>query len=219
MDTHSPDEPRVTARISRRQAIQRAGGMLAAVAVVPEALAQSEKTEAVPTASRSTFDPEGLKNLTPGPVNTLPSKQSRCMHTVTPLTESKLLIVGGERIGPLSSAIIFEASTNDWTPVASMKTARKQHAAVRLPDGKVLVVGGASQSPLSSAEIYDPETNRWSPAASMKTPRCQHTATLMPNGHVMVMGGSNTGPLAGIEVYDPEADRWYTPESSPMMSA
>ncbi len=63
----------------------------------------------------------------------------------------------------LSTAEVFDLSTNSFTAVGSMHSARFNHAAAILPNGKVLITGGedGSGNTLNTAEIFDPVTNKF----------------------------------------------------------
>jgi hypothetical protein len=94
---------------------------------------------------------------------------ARNSATATLLNSGKVLVAGGQdsQGNALSSAELYDPSTNSWSSAANMATARSNYTATLLRSGKVLVVGGAGVTGrLSSAELYDPTTNSWSPAGS-----------------------------------------------------
>jgi uncharacterized protein YjdB len=133
----------------------------------------------------------------------------RYLHTATLLPNGRILTAGGresilDAMPPVSSAELYDPTTNTWSPAASMAGGRSQHTATLLTNGKVLVVGGDGGynkqfNPLS-AELYDPATNTWSPAAS--TAKAHGTATLLTNGKVLATGGGSA------ELYDPATNTW-----------
>lgn len=127
----------------------------------------------------------------------------RMFHTVTLLSNGKVLLTGGLAVGGLSSAEIYDPVTGNFTATGNMTTGRYYHTATLLPNGKVLVVGGGGI--LASAELYDPATGLFtvtgSPLTAMKY---YHAATLLPNGKVLITGGVGVGVvLASAELYDP----------------
>ena len=145
--------------------------------------------------------------IRPG-LSALDAALPRCGHTATALPDGRVLIAGGDFMGPLSSAEILDPITGrSWT-AAAMGTPRAYHAAAALPDGRIIVMGGYFNGPLSGVEIYDPATGTWELAAPMNLARCQHAALALPGGQVIVTGGIADSTLSGMEVYDPSADRW-----------
>ncbi|QRN95458.1 DUF5011 domain-containing protein [Archangium violaceum] len=160
-------------------------------------------------ASAELYDPGlGTWSFTGG-LNT-----ARRFHTLTPLSNGKVLVTGGfDASGArVSSAELYDPATGEWTAVAGMGTGRAYHSATSLKNGKVLVAGGAGLDvPLSaSAELYDPATNTWSATGSMGTPRRYHSATELKDGKVLVSGGyhDSQGILYSAELYDPATGTW-----------
>jgi len=141
---------------------------------------------------------------------------ARSNHSITTLTNGKVLVVGGNAAGSLtSSAEIYDPATGLWTATGNMGAVRSAHSATLLPTGKVLVVGGSDGSSvfLTSSEIYDPASGNWTPTGALGTARQMHTATLLPSGKVLVAAGYNSAgafgtPLASAEIYDPGTGVW-----------
>jgi len=113
---------------------------------------------------------------------------TRQKHTATAFAETTVLIAGGvdSSGNALSSAEVFDLSTNSFTAVGSMHVARFNHAATILPSGKVLITGGddGSGHTLNTAEIFDPVTNKFTLTTdaslggnNMNVARKLHTAT------------------------------------------
>jgi hypothetical protein len=120
------------------------------------------------------------------------------------LPSGKVLVAGGSNTASLTSAELYDPSTNTWTSAGDMVTPRDTATATLLPNGKVLVAGGDNGGgAVASAERYDPATNSWSSAGSMGHAHSDHTATLLPNGKVLVVGGGT-----GAELYDPATNGW-----------
>lgn len=143
-------------------------------------------------------------------------------HTATLLANGTVLIAGGtDNTGnSLSSAEIFDPSTNTFSATGTMNSPRAFHTATLLANGKVLIAGGRFQccsgneslgSTLQSAEIFDPGSGTFSPAGNMAAPREQHSATMLANGTVLIAGGlvfsgySASGFRSSAEIYDPVA--------------
>ncbi len=150
-----------------------------------------------------------------------PMNSVRWSHTATTLNNGKVLVAGG-RIkwgGPfpvLTSAELYDPSTDTWTLTGSMNVPRRSHTATLLPDGRVFIAGGgdatstSAEMPIDSCEIYDPSTGTFSLVGNMTTPRLAHTNTLLDNGTVLITGGSNglstRYPTNLAEIYDPSDD-------------
>jgi trimeric autotransporter adhesin len=145
---------------------------------------------------------------------------ARVFQTATLLSNGKVLVTGGTgaltngTYPVLSSAELYDPTTNSWSAAAPMSTPHSWHTATLLGNGEVLVAAGQDANGVSSvAEMYDPTSDSWSTVASLSTARQRHTATLLANGKVLVTGGtvSSTatgGATAGSELYDPSSDTW-----------
>jgi hypothetical protein len=113
---------------------------------------------------------------------------ARQKHTATAIGQTTVLIAGGvdSSSNALSTAEVFDLSTNTFTAVGSMHSARFNHAAALLPSGKVLITGGedGSGNTLNTAEIFDPVMNKFTLTTdaslggnNMNVARKLHTAT------------------------------------------
>ncbi|MBC7883350.1 MAG: hypothetical protein H7Y37_18825 [Anaerolineae bacterium] len=93
-------------------------------------------------------------------------------QVATLLTSGKVLVTGGGifnsksmgGVSYLSSAELYDPTTDAWTITASMSKNRARHTATLLKNGKVLVVGGndiiaflTGVTSFSSAELYNPD--------------------------------------------------------------
>jgi hypothetical protein len=139
---------------------------------------------------------------------------ARIGHTITMLSNGKVLVVGGDVRCPNTmqpcdpdreDAEIYDPVIDHWSGAGKLNTMRRFHAATLLRNGLVLVAGGAAEncasSPSScvysstpSAEIYDPVANIWVPAARMGTPR-QSSLVVLHDGRVLTGGGANCSTL------------------------
>ena len=142
----------------------------------------------------------------------------RYFHTATLLPSGKVLVAAGIGVSgatntPVSSAELYDPTTNGWSSAGSLATARYHHTATLLPSGKVLVAAGYNGLILSSAELYDPASNTWSGAASLAATRMNQSATLLPSGKLLVAAGQggvpgNSTALTTAEIFDPAANTW-----------
>lgn len=124
-------------------------------------------------------------------------------HTVTLLSDGRVLVCGGQDVGSSgdrerADAEIYDPVTGRFTPTGSMGTRRAYHVAVLLGNGRVLVAGGFNNAALS-AELFDPATGRFSPTSSMTHYRYGAAAgVLLGDGRTLVFGYDDVG-----ELYDP----------------
>ncbi|MEA2546184.1 MAG: hypothetical protein QOI09_1457 [Chloroflexota bacterium] len=147
----------------------------------------------------------------------------RSGHTLTRLSDGRILVAGGSAYqtkgaAPYAqaSAELYDPASGQWTSTGSMTVPRSGHVATLLADGKVLVVGGylPNLAITRRAEIYDPITATWSSAGSTTAVRRAGGAALLPDGRVLVVGtGDRTGTVAA-ELYDPPTRTW-TPLATP----
>jgi hypothetical protein len=140
------------------------------------------------------------------------SSLSRYMAASAPIGDGRILITGGydrpwsEKNPPraLTSAVIYDPSTGEFWPVASMKVPRARHVAVSMGDGRVAVLGGVGTQPTAAVEIFDPSLGTWVAARPMAQPRYDHTASTDGNV-VFVFGGSSQSMLNSVETIQPTA--------------
>ncbi len=151
--------------------------------------------------------------------------EERDGHTATLLSDGRVLIVGGQDPdivpgdgpGPgsrITSAEVYDPSTNAWSSAGPMLEPRADHTATLLDDGRVLVVGGRHGADeldiFASVEVFDPATGVWSAASAMEENRTGHTATLLDGGRVLVVGGIDEGnhTYSSTEIYNPSTGSW-----------
>jgi hypothetical protein len=144
---------------------------------------------------------------------------ARISHSTVVLSNGKVLVAGGiagqtiNNINNLTSAEIFDPSTNAWTSAGNMAIPRVNFGMVALPGNKVLVMGGSSNGPfVNTSEIYDAGTNTWtSTTSTMSEVKYLPTPVLLSNGKVVVAGGNSpdsSTPTAAVELFDPATQTW-----------
>ncbi|MGQ3055504.1 MAG: Kelch repeat-containing protein, partial [Roseateles sp.] len=134
--------------------------------------------------------------------------------TATRLADGRVLIVGGDHIGPSQRlAEIFDPRTERFEAVASPLDAerRAMHEAHALPDGRVLVLGGelstgASLEPLDSVLLFDPATQTLSLHGRLDMPRSLVRSLLLPDDQVRLFGGQTgaAGAARSAGAYAPD---------------
>jgi len=139
----------------------------------------------------------------------------RTGHTSTPLSSGKVLVAGGTPNAagdPISTAEVYDPTTNTWALTSPMVSVRNGHIAMALVSGKVLVATGRKAATLvgTTAELYDPVSNSFATTGSLTEGRFGAAAALLTGGKVLVVGGAGDGTtiLSSVEIYDPGAGTW-----------
>lgn len=102
------------------------------------------------------------------------SAPGRLGHTVTRLSDNRILLVGGaadyQSQGQTSNATwLFDPTTNTYSEGEPLSERRTMHSAVLGPTGLVYIIGGFGSAdtnmiaPLRDVEIFDPDTLNVSP--------------------------------------------------------
>ena len=142
---------------------------------------------------------------------------SRRRHTVTRLSNGRVLAIGGwsDTAGTAVGAIeIFNPATGAWSQVATLATPRFNHIAALLPGGggtpdRVVIAGGQTVwggGALSSSEIFIDDggvSGHIIAGPTMIAPRAEFAAVTIGTGQVALIGG--WGQNGGIELYTPGA--------------
>ncbi len=148
---------------------------------------------------------------------TVPGK--RAGHSAVRLSNGRILLCGGvygtNIVDPnsykaLSSAALYDPSTNRWSSLPSMRAARGLPTLTPLPGGRCLVSGGASGTytkpvGLASCEIFTGSSflsNRY----SLRVPRAGHMVVPLPEGNFLVIagaGGASNTSLSSCEIFFP----------------
>ena len=143
------------------------------------------------------------------------------LSTAVLLINGKVLFAGGEPIGRVADAELYDPATRTFVATGSMASRRVWHSLTLLPNGMVLAAGGETEScsgsgcwfagSLATAELYDPSAGAFVATGSMTTARETHTATVLKNGAVLIAGGVSyggigifNGSFASAELYSPD---------------
>lgn len=142
-------------------------------------------------------------------------------HTATLLPSGRVLVTGGfggSGAGFLTTAQLYNPSSNQWSTTNALSAKRAYHRSTLLPSGLVLVTGGFDGSVyLTSTELYDPTFASVGPSGSAIAARSNHTTTSLPNGKILAAGGKAAGSfLASSELYDPFAPGWTSTSTPPL---
>ncbi len=81
--------------------------------------------------------------------------ESCIYHTATLLPDGRVLVVAGTSD---LKTLVWDPTTNAFSPAGSLGVARSGHTATLLPDGRVLVVGGEDRPnpTFTTAELWAP---------------------------------------------------------------
>jgi eukaryotic-like serine/threonine-protein kinase len=147
----------------------------------------------------------------------------RALATATRLQDGRVLVAGGDASWQgadaqgatqtvLSSAEIYDPSSNTWQDAGNMSAPRAAHSAALLPNGHVLVEGGWSDGNelgVVSVDEYAPGAG-WSAGNSMPTPHAQGRLVTLKDGRLLAVGGvDGAGKVtANTDLYDPGSGRW-----------
>jgi N-acetylneuraminic acid mutarotase len=137
------------------------------------------------------------------------------------LQDGRVLVAGGMDRGclplnSLSSAEIYDPTTEIWTATPAMTQKRIWLALALLSDGRAIAAGGQTahgQGGTATSEIYDPATNTWTTGPALNYSRLAAKATALADGRVLLSGGHDSGnwdsaAIAAAEVYDPQSNTW-----------
>ncbi len=152
-----------------------------------------------------------------------PMSTPRALASATRLPDGRVLVAGGDEswLGAdstgasqtvLSSAEIYDPSTNTWQSAGAMSVPRATHSAALLPDGHVLVTGGWSDGHeygLSSTEEYIPGAG-WQRASDMPDAHAQARLVTLQDGRLLEVGGvdGSNDTTGAVDLFDPSSGAW-----------
>jgi len=138
-------------------------------------------------------------------------------HSMTAVTETKLLLVGGltalDTASDRGFLLTYDPAKHSVVtmPAGKLVEGRYAHTATLLKTGKILIAGGEALEVRSTAELADPMTGTSTLTGPMRERRSRHAATLLPSGKVLVVGGGSVGligDMSSSELFDPATGTW-----------
>jgi hypothetical protein len=148
--------------------------------------------------------------------------EPRFMHTATRLVDGRIFLAGGLNVftsQEVSSAELYDAVTETFTPGCTLVSERWAHAAASLPDGRVLLAGGYFAGRVTgSTELWDPATGTCAATGALHVPRADLRLVALPTGEVLALGGRNDDGVAlgAVETWNPETGAWTERPSLPV---
>jgi hypothetical protein len=149
-----------------------------------------------------------------GPMMGPGTTEDREGATATLLQNGMVLIAGGASsnsdVGVYHNAVLYNPTTNSFSPPITMITPREFATATLLLNGQVLIAGGVGPTALNSpvtqtTELFDPATNTFTAGPNMTNAREHAAAVALSNGTVLIAGGDHgTGalPPRNAEIYN-----------------
>ena len=129
-------------------------------------------------------------------------------HAMALLSDGNVLIAGGTSTTKVvSSIILFNVTTETFTPIGTLLTPRTGAAAAATPDGRVLIVGGTdiNGAVLASTEIFvysaETMTGTLSYGPTMASARVGATATSTYDGVAVIGGNNGQNDLGTAEIF------------------
>jgi hypothetical protein len=160
----------------------------------------------------SPTDPSLIGQWSPTIINT-PTVSVNFVLTQT----NKAIFWAGDFSSAPNYGEIWNAATNQISPVPNPFSNIFCSANVHLADGRILVAGGHDKQNgilgNAAASVFDPRTETWALLPSMANRRWYPTLTMLGDGRAIVTAGSSTSEDVNVEfpeVYDPVANTWTT---------
>jgi hypothetical protein len=130
--------------------------------------------------------------------------------------DGKVIVAGGNVSSPLTSAELYDPTSNSFATTGSMMFERARGVGAMLNTGKFLVAGGglAADDDGATSELFDPVSLTFSQTALASGLTAAHvtgTATVLPDGLVALVGGTilPSGDITDItNIYDPNTGEY-----------
>lgn len=136
------------------------------------------------------------------PLETINPPSARMCHTLTPIANGQLLMVGGRGRPHQTFTDVYKLTDNAWVQMKSLPNGRSRHSAVSVANGKyVLICGDGDGCEKDDVfQMYNVEQNTW---ISLQQ---EHEAIPPVSSSSIVMTGEYTGVIYGgmIEDVTPE---------------
>jgi len=133
---------------------------------------------------------------------------SRYRHTATLLSDSRVLVSGGNTVNfETDECEVYDPVNNTWSNITPMLEKRYGHAAILLTNGNVFISGG-DPSAGYSCEVYNVITNQWLLATDLMGYRKDHKIYYLSKvDKLLILGGDALPPSTEDtwEIYDPDA--------------
>jgi hypothetical protein len=109
--------------------------------------------------------------------------------------DGKVIVAGGNVSSPLTSAELYDPTSNSFAATGSLMFARARGVGAMLGTGKFLVAGGglAADDDGATSELFDPVSLTFSQTALASGLTAAHitaTAMVLPDGLVALVGGT-----------------------------
>jgi hypothetical protein len=112
----------------------------------------------------------------------------------------------------LSSAEVYDESTNTWTLIPPMPTPRASFPLVSFSDGRLLAAGGFG----AGVDAFNPATMIWTQLPNLSEPKQAHEVVVLPGDEPLVFGGQQgLTSLATIERLDTNVTSYNFVPASP----
>jgi N-acetylneuraminic acid mutarotase len=144
-------------------------------------------------------------------------------HVNAAVVSGKIYVLGGlvtNGFNAIGDTIVYDPSTNVWSPLTSMPAGTERGGATTgVVGSKIYVAGGYRGGAVSEFSAYDTLADQWENLADLPSAR-DHLVGGAINGIIYVMGGRAggiNGVLDPVDIYDPSNGSWTA--GAPMITA
>jgi hypothetical protein len=129
-------------------------------------------------------------------------QQQRAYHSATPLSDGRVLIIGGQFAGSaLHTTEIFDPVSNTSEVGPTLAMGRSHHQAIRVASSTVAIVGGRGANGLLDTIEFVRAGERFSTVAQgrLTTPRFKSVATVVAGGTAILIAGGFSEAITHLE--------------------